>query len=64
MRKHGSICYQNATNFEPYIYTDPQMTVKAYPHTMAWVPFGCYWVLWVDRARQPRKAVYLGEEKL
>ena len=34
-----------------YIYTDPQMTVKAYPHTSVWVPIGCSTVLWVDRAR-------------
>ena len=34
-----------------YINTDPQMTVKAYPHTMVWVTIGCYWVLGVDRAR-------------
>ena len=25
-----------------YIYTHPQMTVKAYPHTSVWVPIGCY----------------------
>ena len=34
-----------------YIYTDPQMTVKAYPHTESWVPIGCSTVLGVDRAR-------------
>ena len=34
-----------------YIHTDPQMTVKAYPHTKGWVPIGCSTVLWVDRAR-------------
>ena len=28
-----------------YIYTDPQMTVKAYPHTTVWVPIGCSTVL-------------------
>ena len=33
------------------INTDPQMTVKAYPHTSVWVPIGCSTVLWVDRAR-------------
>ena len=34
-----------------YIYTDHQMTVKAYPHTSVWVPIGCSTVLWVDIAR-------------
>ena len=34
-----------------YIYTDPQLTVKAYPHTMVWVPIGCSQGLWVDGAR-------------
>ena len=34
-----------------YINTDPQMTVKAYPHTSVRVPIGCLTVLWVDRAR-------------
>ena len=29
-----------------YIYTDPQMTVKAYPHTAVWVPIGCSQGLW------------------
>ena len=29
-----------------YIYTDPQMTVKAYPHTAVWVPTGCSQGLW------------------
>ena len=33
-----------------YINTDPQMTVKAYPHTSVWVPIGCSWVLWVNQA--------------
>ena len=28
-----------------YIYTDPQMMVKAYPHTTVWVPIGCSTVL-------------------
>ena len=27
-----------------YEYTDPQLTVKAYPHTMVWVPIGCSWM--------------------
>ena len=40
------------------------MTEKAYPHTMVWVPIGCSWVPGVDRARYPRKTVYLGEGKL
>ena len=35
-----SICHPG------YIYTDPQMTVKAYPHTAVWVPIGCSHGLW------------------
>ena len=29
-----------------YIYTDPQMTAKAYPHTAVWMPIGCSQGLW------------------
>ena len=32
-----------------YIHTDPQMTVKAYPHTEGCVPIGYSAVLGVDR---------------
>ena len=35
-----------------YIHTDPQMTVKAYPHTSVWVPIVCSHGIWVDRAQE------------
>ena len=40
-----------------YIHTDPQMTVKAYPHTEVWVPIGCSAVLGVELISPERQSI-------
>ena len=37
---------QNIKDILGYINTDPQLTVKGYPHAMVWVPIGYFLGSW------------------